>query len=206
VQDWLSALLGSVCGQYPSHVWMPGGWALPCCQRCTGLYVGAALAVLLHGRFCRTVTSASSWWHGLCLLQMVPFGFHWVPQGPVLRTVTGYLFAWGVVFFLWPAAAARIGKARPNGRSSRERASAPGAAEGPLGWRPGTAGYVGGFVAGVVLAPGLARWGGQVGAYLLAGLVVLGALALGWLALLNLVALCATAAQTWRRHFRRVAA
>jgi hypothetical protein len=31
---------------------------------------------------------------------MVPFGFHWVPQGPMLRTVTGLLFGFGLVAYL----------------------------------------------------------------------------------------------------------
>ncbi len=39
--------------------------------------------------------------HGAFLLLMVPFGFHWVAQGPVLRTLTGVLFGFGVVTFLW---------------------------------------------------------------------------------------------------------
>jgi hypothetical protein len=38
--------------------------------------------------------------HGLFLLVMVPFGYHWLPQGPVLRTVTGLLFGAGLVSFL----------------------------------------------------------------------------------------------------------
>jgi uncharacterized membrane protein len=94
---WFAA----VCGQDPGHTWAPGGILLPCCQRCTGLYVGAGVAALLHlllrprlsGRFLEI--------HGAFLLAMVPFGFHWVGQGPVLRTLTGVLFGSGVVTFLW---------------------------------------------------------------------------------------------------------
>jgi uncharacterized membrane protein len=90
-----------VCGQNPGHTWAPGGILLPCCQRCTGLYVGAAVAVLLHlwlrprlsGRFLEI--------HGAFLLAMVPFGFHWVPQGPTLRTLSGVLFGFAVATFLW---------------------------------------------------------------------------------------------------------
>ena len=45
--------------------------------------------------------------HGAFLLLMAPFGFHWLPQGPVLRTMTGVLFGFGVVTFLWLQPAAR---------------------------------------------------------------------------------------------------
>jgi len=94
---WFTA----VCGQDPGHTWAPGGILLPCCQRCTGLYVGAGVAVLLHlwlrprlsGRFLEI--------HGAFLLAMVPFGFHWVAQGPILRTLSGVLFGFAVVTFLW---------------------------------------------------------------------------------------------------------
>ena len=31
---------------------------------------------------------------------MIPCGFHLLPQGPLLRTTTGFLFAFGLVYFL----------------------------------------------------------------------------------------------------------
>ena len=97
----LAHWFAAVCGQDPGHTWAPGGILLPCCQRCTGLYVGAGAAALLHlllrprlsGRFLEI--------HGAFLLLMLPFGFHWVAQEPVLRTLTGVLFGFGVVTFLW---------------------------------------------------------------------------------------------------------
>jgi uncharacterized membrane protein len=93
---WFAA----VCGQDPGHTWAPGGVLLPCCQRCAGLYVGAGVAALLHlglkprlnGRFLEI--------HGAFLLAMVPFGFHWIAQGGLLRSLTGVLFGFGVVTFL----------------------------------------------------------------------------------------------------------
>jgi len=107
----LAHLFDAVCGQNPGHTWMPGGLLLPCCQRCTGLYVGAGLAALLHlwlrpkldARFLRI--------HGAFLLFMAPFGFHWVAHGPVMRTITGVLFGFAVVTFLWlPVVGAFRGK------------------------------------------------------------------------------------------------
>ena len=95
---------------------------LPCCQRCTGLYVGAGVAALLHlwlrprlsGRFLEI--------HGAFLLVMVPFGFHWVAQGPVLRTLTGVLFGFAVVTFLWLPLSRRASAASRRTRPSRRQA------------------------------------------------------------------------------------
>jgi len=51
--------------------------------------------------------TAFRWLHGLFLLLMVPFGFHWLPQGPVLRCETGILFGFGIVAYLWLVPGAR---------------------------------------------------------------------------------------------------
>jgi len=85
-----------------------------------GLYVGAGAAALLHlwlrpklsGRFLEI--------HGAFLVVMVPFGFHWVAQGPVLRTLTGVLFGFGVVTFLWLPLSQR---ADSRGRSRRRQSA-----------------------------------------------------------------------------------
>jgi len=99
--EWLAAVFSLVCGQNPTHTWAPAGVILPCCQRCTGLYTGAALAVLLQLLLQPRLTDRFLQLHGLFLLQMVPFGFHWLPQGPLVRTLTGLLFGFGVVAFLF---------------------------------------------------------------------------------------------------------
>ena len=96
----LEWLFGIVCGQNPAHTWAPGGEALPCCQRCTGLYAGALLAIILQLFLKPRPTARFLKVHGLFLLIMVPFGYHWVSQGPILRTVTGLLFGAGLVTFL----------------------------------------------------------------------------------------------------------
>jgi len=46
----------------------------------------------------------SNWFlriHGAFLLFMAPFGFHWVAHGAAMRTITGVLFGFAVVTFLW---------------------------------------------------------------------------------------------------------
>jgi len=105
----ITRLFAHLCGQKPDHTWTLGGWSLPCCQRCTGLYAGAAIAALLlvwlrprlSGRFLGA--------HGACLLFLAPLGLHWVPEGPLLRTLSGVLFGFGVAAFLWLPLASKYG-------------------------------------------------------------------------------------------------
>jgi hypothetical protein len=40
------------------------------------------------------------WLHGLFMLVMFPFGFHFVPHGGLTRTFTGALFSFGLVYYL----------------------------------------------------------------------------------------------------------
>ncbi len=94
----LERIFSYVCGSH--HLWAPGGEALPFCQRCTGLYVGCALAVVLYVVFRPRLTSLTLGIHGLFLLLMVPFGYHLVPQNALIRTLTGQLFAFGLVYYL----------------------------------------------------------------------------------------------------------
>ena len=68
------------------HNWVPGGVDLPFCQRCTGLYVGAAppcsisvVRAKAHERRPRL--------HGICLLLMIPFGYDLVAQTGEERTL-----------------------------------------------------------------------------------------------------------------------
>ncbi len=98
--EFLNHLFGSVCGQNPDHTWSPSGELLPFCQRCTGLYVGAFVAAALHLTLRPVPTNRWLWLNGGFLLFMIPFGFHWLPQGAVLRSITGVLFGFGLVAFL----------------------------------------------------------------------------------------------------------
>jgi uncharacterized membrane protein len=99
--DFLHQLFSHLCGQNLAHTWSLGGEALPCCQRCTGVYVGAFVAALLHLVRRPQPTSFWRWLNGAFLLFMVPAGFHWFPQGPELRAASGILFGFGIVAFLW---------------------------------------------------------------------------------------------------------
>lgn len=94
----LAEFFSYVCGQV--NLWTPGGEALPFCQRCTGLYVGGAYAQVMWLLFRPRPTPRLLGAHALLLLLMVPFGFHLVPQGGEVRTLTGLLFAAGLTYFL----------------------------------------------------------------------------------------------------------
>jgi len=98
---FMHKIFGLICAQNPAHTWAPGGELLPVCQRCTGLYVGAALAVLLLFWLRPPTDTRYRWLHVILVLLMTPFGFHLVPHGAVLRTMSGHWFGFGVVGLLW---------------------------------------------------------------------------------------------------------
>jgi uncharacterized membrane protein len=156
-----------LCGQNPEHTWALEQVPLPFCQRCTGLYVGSFVCLLLHwslrpgqgGRFIAL--------HCLFLLTAAPFGFHLVPDGPVLRTMTGVLCGFGIGTFLWLVPAAAWGVADAPNRKS------PAAL------------YALALCATLLLLPLAAHLGGAVSGYVLQGLAAAGAVSLGGLVLAN---------------------
>ena len=96
--EWMRALFSYVCGQV--HLWSVGRDLLPFCQRCTGLYVGGCYATVLLFVFRPAASVRLLTIHTVCLLQMAPFGYHMVPQGPILRTITGQFFGSGLAYLL----------------------------------------------------------------------------------------------------------
>jgi uncharacterized membrane protein len=112
---FLRELFFWVCSQQPS--WALSGIALPFCQRCTGLYAGAVPALLLHFIFKPRPSTPTLWVHGMLLLFMAPFGYHLIPQSAELRTLTGQLFAFGLVYYLMPLPAGRLGLWQPSSLS-----------------------------------------------------------------------------------------
>jgi uncharacterized membrane protein len=179
MQHLLLTLFSAVCGENPGHIWSPGGQPLPCCERCMGLYVGALAAVALH-LWCRPViTKRFLQLHAVCLLQLGLFVFPWLPQSAVLRTVSGTLFGFGVVAFLWPA----VSDWRLPFRTSRF----------------GIGVYAMGLVGGLAIVLGIAEWGGRPGAFVLTGLILAGVIALAVLASVNVVrCLMTLVVQKWK--------
>ena len=163
MSDSLNQFFGFLCGQNPDHTWAPGGILLPVCQRCTGLYVGAAVAALLHWWLKPRLTPRFLWAHGVFLALMAPCGFHWVPQGPALRTISGLLFGFGVTAFLKaPLVKSEIRNPKSETNSKSQSAVT----------------YYTGLTITLLLVPLLAARGGWLAAALFSGAAFFGAVAL----------------------------
>lgn len=101
MEQWVQDVFGLVCAQPAGRTWAPAGDWLPFCQRCAGLYVGGFLALALHA-LCRVRPSRGlRWCYILGLLQLGLAGMRWIPDWPVLRTLSGAAFGFGVVGLLW---------------------------------------------------------------------------------------------------------
>ncbi len=99
--DWLGGIFSHVCGQ--GRCFSIDGAALPLCQRCLGLYAGAAITFAW-------VAATSLWRKGLVswpvltaniivLAAAIAGGVHWFDLSPAWRFACG---AWtGHVFVLW---------------------------------------------------------------------------------------------------------
>jgi uncharacterized membrane protein len=182
--EHLESVFTYVCGS--SHRWAPGGAALPFCQRCTGLYVGALMAAALLAVFRPQATRRFLAVHGLLLLVMVPFGLHLVPQNGPIRTLTGQLFAFGLVAYL----GVLPGLCKPARQDD----------DGSRGWL----GYGLAALSTIGLLQAAVLLGGRTGATALsfcglAGLVVLSALALVNVVLIPRAVLSASASGGWGR-------
>ena len=98
-----SQVFSFFCHQDPSRTFLPGGEPLAMCARCVGVYVGFLLALPIMVAAARLGRKLSMYLHGAFVLQVIPFGFHLIPHGRTLRTISGQLFALGVVYFLTTA-------------------------------------------------------------------------------------------------------
>lgn len=175
----LHHIFSFVCGQ--EHNWIVGGEALPFCQRCTGLYVGAVPTLLVYLWFRPKATSGILWVHGMCLLQMVPFGYHLIAQTGEVRMLTGQLFAIGLIYYLtllpgdrWPP---------------RQELS-----------RSGIAGYFLSGTATLFLLQAAVIWGGPRTSTMMSWMGLLGLLIYGLLVLGNLLALTIAALSLLHRR------
>jgi hypothetical protein len=109
--------------------------------------------------------------HSLFLLQLGLAGLPWVAQGPVVRTVSGLLYGFGVVAFLWSPITPRS-RPMPSGAGTR--------------WRYAT--WLGASLALVLLA---VAWDQRLSAIALSWIVLAGAIALGGLIVVDLKKLLA---------------
>jgi uncharacterized membrane protein len=89
-----------VCGQAVDRSWVFGASTFPLCERCTGIYAGAAIAFMLA---CCIPGRPNRWTnaiHAILLLQIIPFGLHLWSDTPFLRTLSGGWFGLGLIGFL----------------------------------------------------------------------------------------------------------
>ena len=166
--ELLRHVFGWVCGQNPAHSWSPGGEMLPLCQRCTGVYVGAFVAALLHLAARPAPTTRWLWLNGAFLLFMLPSGFYWIPQNAGLRCASGILFGFGLVAFL------RLTLPRKD------------ASESETNSRPQIAVVAASLAAALVATPLFAEDGNAIAANILNIACLAGVLALATLLLANL--------------------
>ncbi len=96
--ELLRHLFSHICGQV--NCWHAPGATSAACQRCTGLYVGALIAAALFLIFRPRPTALSLWLNGLSMLVIIPFGYHLIAHGTIVRAVTGQLFGYGMVYYL----------------------------------------------------------------------------------------------------------
>lgn len=153
---------------------------MPVCERCLGLYLGALWSLVLVLVLRPLPTRAMLWLHGLAMLSMVPFGYHLVPHGPVVRTVTGFVFGLGMMYYLLLVPAEMLGRER----LARSRSLIP-------------------FVALALLPLSLivltAQYGSALAGSLLSLLALAGLAATALLALGNAVALCGRLVTGWQK-------
>jgi uncharacterized membrane protein len=168
VNRFLWQTFSFVCGQNPDHTWAPGHTPLPFCQRCAGLYAGAGLCVALLLILRPRLTGRFIAAHGLLLLIVAPFGLHWIPHGPALRTITGVFCGFGIGMFLWLVPATAWNWADVTGRRTATRA------------------YAAGLGAASVLVPLAGGYGSAIAYWGLELLAAAGALSLAALVLTNL--------------------
>ena len=100
LDEFARELFGFLCHQDPGRTWDPGGVGLAMCARCVGFYAGLALALPMLLVVRRAGGKVWWWVHGFLIMQAAVFGFNLVPHGATVRTLSGQLFAVGVLYFL----------------------------------------------------------------------------------------------------------
>lgn len=121
VPEWVEFLLSGVCHQYPAHALTFQGAPLPLCARCTGLFAGGLLALLIllawgRGRrggfapwWAQGVLAALATWWALDGINSFLYGWLGAPwlyePTNALRLLTGLGLGLAAAIELLPAAA-----------------------------------------------------------------------------------------------------
>ncbi|MHB1318032.1 MAG: DUF2085 domain-containing protein [Anaerolineae bacterium] len=118
---WVEFLLSGICHRFPGHALTYGGQLSPLCARCTGMYCGALLFIVLlwaggagrragyaPGYVQGMVLALAVWWalDGANAFAFELLGRPWLyePTGAI-RLLTGLGVGMGIAIELWPAAA-----------------------------------------------------------------------------------------------------
>jgi uncharacterized membrane protein len=105
--NMLDHIFSLFCSQIPDRSFMIVGHFLPCCQRCTGVYLGMGISALylLVSRLCGKPMPSRRIIHmnvlGIALMPI--FGLHLLDPGPAWRLWSGLLFGNGLIFLMLPA-------------------------------------------------------------------------------------------------------
>jgi uncharacterized membrane protein len=114
--DAVTDLFSQLCGQ--GRCFIVDGAALPVCQRCFGLYAGAALTTgwLLLARTwrCGLPNRGPGWVEGIALLAAMLGGLHVLDMGPAWRLACGLWTGHVVVLWLTGAAAQLAQASQPD--------------------------------------------------------------------------------------------
>ena len=99
---WIFSTMFSVgfAARIPRTPGRPAANRCRVCQRCTGVYVGALVAALLHLAMRPRPRAAGAGSTARFSCSWFPSGFYWIPQNPELRAAAGILFGFGLVAFL----------------------------------------------------------------------------------------------------------
>ena len=101
-------LFSLVCHQDVSRSFAIAGMVLPFCQRCTGLYLGLGIGLLiqlLSGSHKKGLPPKGILYTDIaCLLVMPVFGLHFLDPGPAWRFWTGLIYGNAIAYLLLPAA------------------------------------------------------------------------------------------------------
>jgi hypothetical protein len=104
--DWITSLFASVCGQ--GRCFIVDGAALPVCQRCLGLYLGAVLTglwLLGSGLWRRGLPSRRVWpVQAIVLFAALLSGVHAIDAGPTGRLLCGLWTGHVASLWLWGGA------------------------------------------------------------------------------------------------------
>ena len=124
VPAWVEFLLSGICHRFPGHALTYGGQLSPLCARCTGMYCGALLVLVLlaaaasgaardtrPGIVQGMVLALAVWWalDGANAFAYELLGRPWLYEpADAIRLLTGLGMGMGIAIELWPVAVQTI--------------------------------------------------------------------------------------------------